>query len=93
MLGWPPGPDVAVTLRLKQRASGPRTSPEMEMESPRVEIPKLNVLYLVPGGERGFTLPRKELLRMSAHDLQVKISNRGLESHEVRSLKTISKGR
>jgi hypothetical protein len=58
-----------------------------------VVIPKLNVLFLVLGGERGFTLPRKELLRMSAHDLQVKISNRSLESREVRSQKTISKGR
>jgi hypothetical protein len=46
--GWP-GPDVGAIdpllshvqehLRLKQRDSGPRSGPKMEMESTRVEIP------------------------------------------------------
>ena len=33
-------------LRLKQRGSGPRSGPEMEMESPRVEIPTTKWLFL-----------------------------------------------
>ena len=36
-------------LRLKQRGSGPRSGPEMEMESPRVEIPTTKGLFPVMG--------------------------------------------
>ena len=32
-------------LRLKQRGSGPRSGPEMEMKCPRVEIPTSNCLF------------------------------------------------
>ena len=32
-------------LRLKQRGSGPRSGPEMEMENPRVEIPTSKGLF------------------------------------------------
>ncbi|KIW76545.1 hypothetical protein Z517_08989 [Fonsecaea pedrosoi CBS 271.37] len=56
-----PGPDMGATaqaalystqsraehLRLKRRASGPRSGPKMEMESPRVEIPTSKYLFYI----------------------------------------------
>jgi len=42
-------------LRLEQRGSGPRSGLRMEMESPRVEIPTLKLLFLEEGRELFFT--------------------------------------